>query len=521
MTSPNEQKSDGPSAPSAEGPAEGLFTRSRVIGLIAGPLVGLIVYLLMPDMPLPLAEGEDEAVVSANGRTVAAITAFIAIWWATEAIPIPATSLLPLVLFPVMLDGTPIKDVSSSYGSDIIFLFMGGFMLALAMQKWNLHKRIALTIVSKVGSNSAGLIGGFMIATGFITMWVSNTATAVMMLPVGLSVITVLTRFRDGRTDANFATALMLGIAYASSIGSVATIIGTPPNVLMVGYLAETHDITIGFGQWMLAGVPLAAVFLLIAWFVLIKVFPPGAEKVEGAQELIGSELAGMGPMSRGEKGVSLVFALAALSWILIPILARSEGVGGALPWLADVSDAGIAMTVAVVLFLVPIDRRGTRLLDWATAVQLPWGVLLLFGGGLAISAQFTASGLSAWIGGRVSVLTEIPLWVLILVVTALVLFLTELTSNTATAATFLPILGGVAMGMDMDVLTLVVPVALAASMAFMLPVATPPNAIVFGTGHVRIGEMIRGGLWLNLIALALILGAMYALFSWALGITL
>ena len=522
MTPPSEEKqaADAPSTKSGTRP-EGGFSRSRVIGLIAGPLVGLLVYLLMPDMPLPLVEGEDEAVVSANGRMVAAVTAFIALWWATEAIPIPVTSLLPLVLFPVMLEGTPIADVASSYGSDTIFLFMGGFMLALAMQRWNLHKRIALTIVSKVGSNSAGLIGGFMIATGFITMWVSNTATAVMMLPVGLSVITVLTQFRKGRTDANFATALMLGIAYASSIGSVATIIGTPPNVLMVAYLADTHDITIGFGQWMLAGVPLAAVFLLIAWFVLVRVFPPEAKRVEGAQELIRSELDAMGPMSRGEKAVSAVFALAALSWIFIPVLARTEGVGGALPWLANISDAGIAMTVAVVLFLLPVDRQGTRLLDWDTAVQLPWGVLLLFGGGLAISAQFTSSGLSAWIGGQVSVLGGIPLWVLILVVTALVLFLTELTSNTATAATFLPILGGVAMGMELDVLTLVVPVALAATMAFMLPVATPPNAIVFGSGYVRIGQMMRGGLWLNLIAMVLILGAMYALFSWAIGITL
>ncbi|MFD3688874.1 SLC13 family permease [Nocardiopsis sp. NPDC058631] len=523
MTPPSEEKrADGPAAAAPNQRSEGGFSRSRVIGLIAGPIVGLVIYFLMPDMPLPLVEGEDagEAVISANGRAVAAVTAFIAIWWATEAIPIPVTSLLPLVLFPVVLEGTPIGDVASSYGSDTIFLFMGGFMLALAMQKWNLHKRIALTIVSKVGSNSAGLVGGFMVATGFITMWVSNTATAVMMLPVGLSVITVLTQFRKGRTDANFATALMLGIAYASSIGSVATIIGTPPNVLMVGYLSETHDITIGFGQWMLAGVPLAAVFMLIAWFVLVRVFPPAAKRVEGAQELIRSELDAMGPMSRGEKSVSVVFVLAALSWIFVPVLARSEGIGAALPWLANISDAGIAMTVAALLFLIPVDRRGTRLLDWDTAVQLPWGVLLLFGGGLAISGQFTSSGLSTWIGGQVSVLGGIPLWVLIVVVAALVLFLTELTSNTATAATFLPILGGVALGMELDVLTLVVPVALAATMAFMLPVATPPNAIVFGSGYVSIGQMIRGGVWLNLIALVLILGAMYALFSWAIGIT-
>lgn len=489
---------------------------SRVIGLFAGPLVGLLVYFLMPDMPMPLADGEDgETVLSANGRAVAAVTAFIAIWWATEAIPIPIASLLPLVLFPVLMEGTPVGDVASSYGSDTIFLFMGGFMLALAMQKWNLHKRIALVIVSKVGSNTAGLIGGFMIATGFITMWVSNTATAVMMLPVGLSVVALITQFRDGRTDANFATALMLGIAYSSSIGSVATIIGTPPNVLMVGYLAEAHDIHIGFGEWMLVGLPLAAVFMLIAWFVLIKVFPPQVKKVEGAQDLIRSELAEMGPMARAEKLVLAVFAFAALSWIFVPVLADNF-----LPWLSSVSDAGIAMTVAVLLFLIPV-KRGTRLLDWETAVQLPWGVLLLFGGGLAISAQFTASGLSTWIGSQVAVLAGVPTWVLILVAAGLVLFLTELTSNTATAATFLPILGGVAVGMQIDILSLVIPVALAATMAFMLPVATPPNAIVFGSGHVRIGQMMRGGVWLNLIALFLVLATMYTLVSWVLGVSL
>lgn len=502
-----------------EGPAPGT-PPSRVIGLIAGPVVGLLVYLLMPDMPLPLAEGESgEPVMSANGRAVAAVTAFIAIWWATEAIPIPVASLLPLVLFPLLLEETPVGDVASSYGSDTIFLFMGGFMLALAMQKWNLHKRIALVIVSKVGSNTAGLVGGFMLATGFITMWVSNTATAVMMLPVGLSVVTLLTQFRGGRTDANFATALMLGIAYSSSIGSVATIIGTPPNVLMVGYL-ETQGVRIGFGEWMLVGLPLAAVFLLLAWIVLVRIFRPEVRRVEGAQQLIREELDKMGPMSRGEKLVSVVFACAALSWIFVPVLAETETVGGALPWLASVSDAGIAMTVAVALFLVPVER-GVRLLDWDTAVQLPWGVLLLFGGGLAISAQFTDSGLSSWIGGQVTVLEGVPTWVLILVTAGLVLFLTELTSNTATAATFLPILGGVAMGMGVDLLSLVIPVALAATMAFMLPVATPPNAIVFGSGYVRIGQMMRGGLWLNLITLLLILGAMYGLTTWALGVSL
>ncbi|MGW5876922.1 SLC13 family permease [Nocardiopsis terrae] len=496
------------------------LTRSRVIGLVLGPLLGLAVYLAMPEMALPLGEGETEAVMSVNGAAVAAITAWIAVWWATEALPIPVTSLLPLVLFPLMVEGTAVGDVATSYGSATIFLFMGGFMLALAMQKWNLHKRIALTIVSKVGSNTAGLIGGFMIATGFISMWVSNTATAVMMLPVGLSVVALIAQFRNGRTDANFATALMLGIAYAASIGSVSTLIGTPPNVLMVAYLAENHDIHLGFGEWMMVGLPLAAVFLLLAWFVLIRVFPPQIKKVEGAQELIRAELTGMGPMSRGEKLVLALFAFAAFSWIFVPIIADIGAVAEAAPWLGSVSDAGIAMTVAVLLFLIPVDRR-TPLMDWDTAVKLPWGILLLFGGGLAVSTQFTGSGLSAWIGGQVSGLAGVPTWILITAVAALVLVLTELTSNTATAATFLPILGGVAVGMQVDVLVLIVPAVLAATMAFMLPVATPPNAIAFGSGYVNITQMLKGGLWLNLIALFLTLATMYGLVTWALGVSL
>ncbi|MCY9787038.1 DASS family sodium-coupled anion symporter [Nocardiopsis sp. EMB25] len=495
----------------------------RRIGLVLGPVLGLLVYFLLPDMPLPLPDGEGMGDLAVNGRAVAGITVFIATWWATEAIPIPVTSLVPLVAFPILVDGVAVGDVAPSYGSPTIFLFMGGFMLALAMQRWNLHKRIALTIVSKVGSNTVGLIGGFMVATAFISMWVSNTATTVMMLPVGLSVVALITQFRGGRTDANFATALMLGIAYAASIGSVATLIGTPPNVLMVAYLSEFHDITIGFGQWMMVGLPIAVAFLFLAWVVLARLlFRPGIKRVEGAQELIRDELREMGPISRPEKLVLAVFVTAALSWIFVPMLADSQTIGGALPWLGGISDPVIAMAVAVALFLIPAERgTGTRLLDWDTAVKLPWGILLLFGGGIAISGQFTASGLSVWIGGQVSVLGGVPIWVLVLCVTAVVLLLTELTSNTATTSTFLPVLGGVATGLDVDVLVLVVPAVLAATMAFMLPVATPPNAIAFGSGYVTINQMMRGGVLLNLAALFVVLLGMYALAGWALGIPL
>ena len=496
-------------------------TRSRVIGFFAGPLLGLLLFLVLPEMPLPLEEGEVESVMSLNGSIVAAVTAWIAIWWATEPIPIPATSLLPLVLFPLFIDGVGVEDVSPSYGSDVIFLFMGGFMLALAMQRWDLHRRIALVIVSKVGSNTGGLIAGFMVATFVIGMWVSNTAVAVMMLPVGLSVVGLVTQLRDGRTDANFATALMLAIAYSASIGSVSTLISTPPNVLMVGYLAESHDIHIGFGEWMVAGVPLAIIFLIVAWVLLAKVvYPPKIKRLEGAQELIHSELAAMGPMKRAEKLVLGVFGFAAFSWIAAPMLAKNSAVASALPWLESVSDAMVAMIVAVLLFIIPVNKD-ERLLDWNFALKLPWGILLLFGGGIAISSQFTSSGLSEWIGGRVAGLAGVPMWVLILAVLVLVLCLTELTSNTATAATFLPIMGGVAVGMDIDVLALVIPAVLAASMSFMLPVATPPNAVAFGSGYVKITEMLRAGLWFNITALFMIMLAMYGLFSWALGVEL
>lgn len=355
----------------------------------------------------------------------------------TEAIPIPATALVPLIAFPVAIwpeldangelaldaDGDPIQEgvgvdaVGASYGNNIIFLFMGGFMLALAMQRWNLHKRVALVTVRTIGTNPAMVVAGFMVATGFISMWVSNTATAVMMLPIGVSVLLLVTnltgddddgssssddqstdsKVKDAVIRSNFGTALMLGIAYAASLGSLATIIGTPPNALLVGYLADNHDITIGFGQWMLVGGPLAIVFLTICWFLLTKVlYKPEIEEIPGGRALLTKELDKLGSMTSGEKRVLSIFVLAAVSWVFVPII-FVELMGWDDP---PISDAGIAMAVAALLFLLPAGHaRGVRLLDWDTAVKLPWGILLLFGGGLALSSQFGASGLSAWIG--------------------------------------------------------------------------------------------------------------------------
>ena len=376
----------------------------RRLGLAVGLVAALLVYLVMP------------ADVPHAAKLTAATAVLMAVWWMTEALPIPATALVPLVVFPVLNPEVGFDDVGASYGNNIIFLFMGGFMLALAMQRWNLHKRIALAIVGAIGTSPSLLILGFMIATGFISMWVSNTATAVMMLPIGVSVLVLVNRLRledaarkgeepgegvDPELEAEgsagtassavrskFGTALMLGIAYAASIGSLATIIGTPPNALLAAHMSQEFGVTIGFGRWMVVGAPIAVVFLLIAWLLLTKViFKPEISEIPGGAELILEERRGLGKISSGELRVLSVFVLAALSWVFIPMIWQIAGAGD-----PPIGDAGIAMVVALLLFVLPAGAaRGVRLLDWDAAVKLPWGVLLLFGGGLALSAQFSS----------------------------------------------------------------------------------------------------------------------------------
>ncbi|WP_038683482.1 SLC13 family permease [Rubrobacter radiotolerans] len=499
---------------------ERVSTRAWV-GRFAGPVLALVVYLLLPS---------GEGGLSPEGQVVVAVGLLMAVWWVTEALPLPATALLPIVLFP-LFGAVEIGDATAPYASDTIFLFMGGFMIALAMQRWGLHRRIALFTILAVGTKPVRVIGGFMLATAFLSMWVSNTATAVMMLPIGLSVLALVltdgersggsgaeedaSRF-TGAGASNFAVCLMLGIAYAASIGSLATLIGTPPNLFMAGFLQETYDITIGFGQWMAVGLPLSAVFLFVSWIVLTRfVYPPEIEEISGGRELIRGEIEEMGGISRGEKVVLAIFVTTAFFWIFRQPLSGLPGLGG-------LEDAGIAIAAAVLLFAIPVDwRNGVFALDWRTALRLPWGVLLLFGGGLSLASAVSATGVDEWIGDRFGGLAGIPTLLFVVAVTVAVIFLTELTSNTATAAALLPIFGGVAVGVDLDPLLLVVPAALAASCAFMLPVATPPNAIVFGSGHVTILQMVRAGVWLNVIAILLITLAVYGLASWALGLTL
>lgn len=484
----------------------------RLLGIGLGIALGVSVYFLMPgEVPVALQGGEVE--FTAHGLAVTAgVAVLMATWWITEAIPLAATALVPLVAFPLTQVAT-FRETAAPFASGTIFLFMGGFFLALALQRWNLHRRIALRTVLLVGTRPKQLVLGFMVATGFLSMWVSNTATAVMMLPIGLSVMALVNPEARGMevVTSNFGKALTLGIAYSASIASLSTLIGTPPNTLLRAYLADTHGIVIGFGQWMAFATPTAWVFLLIAWWLLVTVFfKPEITELPGGRDVIAQELAAMGPMSRGEKLVGAVFLVGALSWVFLPTLFKDAGL----------SDELIAMCIALALFLIPVDpRAGIPLLDWKTAKEIPWDILLLFGGGLALSAMFTANGLSAWIGESSKGIGGLPVILIIVVVTALIVFLTEMTSNTATAAAFLPIMGGVASGINHDVMLLVIPVALAATCAFMLPVATPPNAIAFGSGYIRIGDMVKAGLWLNIIGIALITTTTMVLGPLVLGI--
>lgn len=499
----------------------------QIIGIIGGLVLALAVYFLFPgnaaDTVLNSSGAEEGAEYSNQAlRVTAAITILMGAWWMTEAIPLAATALLPLVFFPLM-NVAPLKEVASPYASPTIFLFMGGFLIALGLQRWNVHRRFALMVVAVVGTSPKRLILGFMIATGILSMWVSNTATAVVMLPIGMSVLKLTAETVGGmKQQKNFATALMLAIAYSASIGSLGTLIGTPPNTLLAAYMADAHGLNIGFGQWMLVGLPIAVIFTVIAWLVLINVFKPEIDHIPGGREMIRDEIKAMGKWTAPQIMVTIIFVTAAVCWVAIPLILDATGVE------SNYDDAIVGVAAGVLMFLLPADSRtGVRLLDWKTANELPWDVLLLFGGGLSLSAMFSESGLSLWIGEMAKGLDALPLVFLIVAVAALVLVLTEFTSNTATAATFLPIMGGVAVGIGLadggpqNVLLLTIPVALAATCAFMMPVATPPNAIAYGSGYVKINEMLRGGVWLNVIALVLITAAAYLIAVPVFGIVL
>ncbi len=461
----------------------------RYIGLILGPLL----FLTLLQLPHP------EEMQAAAWKVIA-VAILMLVWWVTEAVPLPVTALLPMVLLP-LLDVKAMEAAAAPYASPIVFLFMGGFMLALAMERWNLHRRIALRIVRITGTNANGIILGFMLATAFLSMWISNTATTVMMLPIAVSVIDLLTKDNTDLPRRNiqyFALSMMLGIAYAANIGGTATIIGTPPNVVFAGVMRKNYGIEVSFAKWLILGLPFAAILLTMTYLFLVRVlYRSGLGKFPGATELIERELKKLGRPSTGERRTLIVFATTAFCWIF-----RSQ-LNLVLPF--TLSDYLIAVIATIVLFIVPVDlKKGTVLLRWQDTQRLPWGILLLFGGGLSLAGALKDTGLIDLIGSQFNELQGVGLLV-ILGLTTVSLFLTEVMSNVALVAVFVPVVAGVAVGMDISPVQMCIPVTLAASCAFMLPMSTPPNAIVFASGHVTVPQMVRAGFLLNIASILLI----------------
>ena len=467
---------------------------SKKIGFILGPILFLLTRYLFN------FEG-----LSDQGNAVLASTLWIAIWWTTEAIPIAVTSLLPIILFPLS-GALTLEDTSSSFGHRYIFLYLGGFILALAIEKWNLHKRIALNIIKLIGTDVRKIILGFMIATSFLSMWISNTATAVMMLPIGIAIIKQMKDLKSTSQGENtiFGKALMLSIAYSASIGGIATLIGTPPNLVFAGIVHELYDIEISFLQWIIFGLPISIILLTISWIYLTRVaFKFPQTNFEEGQAEINRQLKALGKIGYEEKIVLIVFILTGLAWISRTFLLNL--------FLPNLDDSIIALIAGICLFLINAGPdRDQKIMFWEDAVKLPWGILLLFGGGLAIAAGFQESDLATWIAESMVQLNGSSVIIILLVVVAAVNFLTEITSNLATIAMLLPILAPTAILLDVHPYLLMVGATLSASCAFMLPVATPPNAVVFGSKYLKISDMVRVGLLMNVISIIFILLMVY-----------
>lgn len=466
-----------------------------------GAIIGVALFLAVMLLPAP-------AGMPAPAWKVAGVALLMAMLWITEALPIPATALLPLILFP-LFGVASMRDAASPYADPVIFLFFGGFIIGLGMQRWSLHRRLGLRAILWIGTSPHRLIAGFMVATALLSMWVSNTATTIMMLPVALSVLTLFDERAKGvqHPHTNLGIVLMLAVAYGASIGGLGTLIGTPPNALLAAYMAREHGIQIGFAQWMALGLPVVTLMLTGAWLILIRIYPVRIDVADDAAQVVQSELDTLGPISAPEIRTACVFGLTALAWITRPLYAGS---------VSGIDDTTIAVAGAFVLFLIPSGApEGGRLLAWDDVRTLPWGVLILFGGGLSLAGAINSSGLAAWLGANLHILITWPVILIVAIATLAMIFLTELTSNTASAATFLPIGGAIALGIGLDPITLIVPLALAASCAFMLPVATPPNAIVFSSGRITIAQMARVGFWINLFGAGTIVAASYPLAGW------
>lgn len=435
---------------------------------------------------------------------VTAITIWIAVWWVTEAVPLPVTSLLPIILFP-LLGILNLSTTTSSYGDPIVFLYIGGFLLAIAIEKTGLHHRIALRIIKGMGTKLSMIILGFMIATGFLSMWISNTATAIMMLPIGLAVIRT-TSVGDEMDNPHFPKALMLAIAYAASIGGLATLIGTPPNIVFAGLMKEMYDTDISFVKWFAVGFPIAILLTIASWWYLTRIaYPLGSTRLSGEQDIINQKMISLGPITVSERRVAIVFVCVAIAWIIRSFVLQK--------WIPSIDDTIIAMIGGVILFLLPSsEKKKERLLVWEDAMKLPWGIILLFGGGLAIADAFEATGLALWIGNNMTGLSLFGTFALIFFIVAIVNFLTEFTSNLATVTMILPVLAPIAVSAGIHPFMLMVGATLAASCGFMMPAGTPPNAIVFGSGYLSIWDMVKNGFWLNLASVIIITCVVYFL---------
>jgi sodium-dependent dicarboxylate transporter 2/3/5 len=468
------------------------FNSGKLVALVSGPLVFAVLYFLFQP------EG-----LSVQGRAILAGTAWIAIWWITEAIPIPATSLLPIVIFPIS-GAMSLSDTTSSYGHSMVFLYMGGFMIALAMEKWNLHRRIALNIIKLVGTNVRNIVLGFMISSAFISMWISNTATTMMMFPIALAVARQFGVLFDlenkemaALEEKKFGISIMLGIAWASSIGGMSTLIGTPTNAIFSAVIRDYYNTSITFSDWMLFGLPVSILILVICWIYLTRVaFKPRINQFARISDTIDSELASLGKITPEETKVLIVFLFTAISWIT-----RSFLIAKVIP---GIDDTIIAIAGALVLFVIPAGKKDF-VLDWDTARRLPWGILLLFGGGLAIANGFSDTGLAEWIGNYLKVFSGTDYLIILAAVVVLINLLTEITSNVATISIMLPIIASIAGALELHPFGLMIAAAISASCAYMLPVSTPPNAIVFSSGYIKISEMAKTGFLMNIISIIII----------------
>ncbi|MEQ9349881.1 MAG: DASS family sodium-coupled anion symporter, partial [Alphaproteobacteria bacterium] len=443
--------------------------------------------------------------------TVVALAARMALWWSTEALPVPATALLPLLVLPATGIG-PLATVAPAYSHPLIFLFLGGFMVALAVQRWNLHRRLALAIILRIGVRPPRLIAGVMLVTGFLSMWVSNTATAMLMLPIALSVLDEI-----GDDDGGLTLPLLLAIAYGASIGGLATLIGTPPNAILAAFVEETYGLAIGFAQWMAVALPISLVLGLLTWLILTRLVTQrstaahlAARRGGPGRDVLRQHLDRLGPPRSAEKRVAAVFVTMAILWVCRPLLSG-------WPPLAWLNDTTIALVAGLALFLIP-SGNGRPLLVWSDTGRLPWGTLLLFGGGLALADAIVASGLATWIGTALNQASGWNLWLLVGLIVTIMVFATELTSNTAAAATLLPLIGALAVTAGANPLFMMVPAALAASAAFMLPVATPPNAIVHGSGRLSVTQMAAVGFTVNLAAILVLSLILPWLTRWIFG---